>query len=302
MGAITQDRNTTIAGELGRRASTVPLSISVTGAAKASYGLQMVKDRILSPFLLQMVVFSAIDATESQLGQNTFAVTGAIEFEDGVLPLKLDNMYAGDFNLPAQVSLAAAIPLAYVMQSGFDALRLKRIALNLEAFPEKRQLQIEQVWSSRREVRPGDEVDLTVVMTGENGAEIVRKASYRLPIGTAPGPLHFTVADANTINMTEFRQLISSPPKSPVQLISFMNALRTSTSAYLRIWRAQPAYDVEGATLPDPPPSLAMILARTQPSLSALPAQANAKMAEIRIDAGNMVVTGSRSIQLEVKE
>ncbi len=306
MGSITEDRSVAVAGEIGRRAATIPVSISVTGrgagtAKPFTYQLRMVNDRVLAPFLMQMAVFSAIDATERTTGESSFSVRGEVEFEDGSAPVKLDNMYSGDFGLAAQVSLAAAVPVAYVMQSGFDALQLKRVSLAIESFPRKRQAQIDQFWSGRREVRPGETVDLTLVLSGENGLELTRKASYKVPIGAAAGPLLFTAADANITNLTEYRQLVTTPPRSPAQLVSFMNSLRVNTQAYIRVWRPDPAYEVQGETLPDPPPSVSMILARTQPSLSAMPAPPNSKIAELEISGDGMVISGSKTIQVEVK-
>jgi hypothetical protein len=262
----------------------------------------MVKDPVLSPFLLEMAMFSALDATERSTGEASFGVSGTVEFENGVPPVKLNNMYAGDLNLAAQAALGTAAPMAYAIGSGFDAIQLKRVSLHVESFPRKRQMQVDQIWSSRREVRPGETVDLTVALAGDNGTELTRKVSYAVPVGAPPGPLLFTVADATTINLTEFRQLVFSAPASAAQLISFLNALRANTKAYVRVWRMAPAYDVEGETLADPPPSVAMILARTQPSLSMMPALPNSKLAEMEIDAGDMVVSGTKTIQVEVKE
>lgn len=304
MGTIVEDRNTAVAGRLGQRASLVPVSISVLdrGGRSYSYQFQMVKDPVLSPFLLSMATFSALDATERSTGEASFGVSGTVEFENGFPPVKLDNMYSGDLNLAAQAALSTTAPVAYAIGSGFDAIQLKRVALHIEAFPRKRQLQIDQVWSSRREVRPGETVELTVALRGDNGTDLTRHVSYAVPIGAPPGPLLFTVADATTINVTEFRQLVVSAPSSAAQLISFLNALRPNTKAYVRVWRTAPAYDVEGETLADPPPSVAMILGRTQPSLSMMPALPNSKLAELEIDAGNMVVSGAKTIQVEVKE
>jgi len=309
MGTITEDRSTAVAGQLGRRAATIPVEISVRrrGSAAASetpgsYQMRMVDDSVLSPFLLQMAVFSAIDATERTVGAASFTVAGQVEFAGGAPPLKLNNMYAGDANLAAQVALSTAVPVAYVMQSGFEALKIKRISLEIGSFPRKRELQIDQLWSSRREVRPGESMELTVVLAGDNGAEVTRKIAYRVPVGALTGPLQFTAADSTTINLTEYRQLLTTPPKSVAQLLTFLNSLRSNTKAYLRVWRAEPAYEVQGENLPGPPPSLGMILARSQPSLASLPAPPNSKLAEFEIEAGDMVVSGSKTIQVEVKE
>jgi hypothetical protein len=307
MGSITQDRSVAVAGELSRRASTIPVSITVTdrgehAAAPNHYDFRVVNDRMLAPFLLQMAVFSAIDATERTTGEASLSIAGEVEFENGAAPIRLDNMYSGDLGLAAQVSLATAVPVAYVMQSGFPSLALKRVALRIESYPRKRQLQIDQLWSSRREVRPGETVELTVVLSGENGQEVVRTVPYRVPVGAPPGPLQFTAADANTINITEYRQLVSVAPKTASQLIEFMNGLRANTKAYIRVWRTDPAFDVAGETLPAPPPSAGLILSRSQASLSATPALANARLAELDIPAGGMVISGAKTIQVEVKE
>ncbi|HWR49995.1 MAG TPA: SpoIVB peptidase S55 domain-containing protein, partial [Bryobacteraceae bacterium] len=242
-GAITQDRSVAVGGELGRHATMLPVSIAIArrgvkGAEpRATYSMNMVRDRILSPFLLQMAVFSAIDVTEQALGESTFAITGHVEFEGNVAPMKLDNTFAGDMNVPAQAAMAMAVPVSYVLQSGFEALRPKRVEISIEAFPSKRTLQIDQVWPSQREARPGDTIELTLVLTGENGQEITRKIPYRIPIGARPGPMQFTAADAMTINLTEFRQMLTQAPKSAAQLVAMMNAMRANTKAYVRVWR-----------------------------------------------------------------
>ena len=56
MGTIIEDRSTSVYGELGRRASTIPVNIEVHGARHSpfSYRMNLVNDRILSPFILQM--------------------------------------------------------------------------------------------------------------------------------------------------------------------------------------------------------------------------------------------------------
>ncbi len=308
-GSITQDRSVAVAGEIGRQAAMIPVSLSVLrrtrdGAPdrRSNYEMRIVRDRLLSPFLLQLAVFSSVDATEQAIGESTVAVKGRMEFENGSEPLKIENTFAADANLPVMVALASAVPVSYVMQSGFDALRPKRIALDIDAFPRKRTLQIDQVWASRREVRPGDTIEITVLLSGDNGLELARKARYRVPIGAPAGSLQITAADAMTINLTDFRQMLLQMPKSPSQLVSMLNRMRPNTKAYIRLWRTEASYDIQGENLPDPPPSAAMILSRMQPSLTGMPAMPNSKVAEIEIGAGDMVVTGSKTIQVDIKE
>jgi hypothetical protein len=300
MGTISQDRSTAIAGELGKRARMVPVSISLARAGRKldGYQMQMVNDRFLAPFLMQAAVFSAIDSTERTLGASTYSVHGEIQFRGGAQPLKLDNMFAGDANTAMQVSLSAAIPLAYVLQGGFSSLEVKKVAFEIDSFDEKKQLQIDQVIASPREVRAGEKVHLTAILVGDNGAEVTRTVDYAVPIGATPGPLYFTVADGNIANLSEFRQILGRTPHSAEQLVASVNKLRGNTKAYVRVWRQEPNFQLEGEDFPDPPPSLALILAASQTALQTR----NAKVAELEISGGDAVISGAKTVQVDVKE
>ena len=303
MGTITQDRSTSIYGELGRKAETVPVAITVKDGRRAplAYHMQLVNDRVLSPFILQMAVYSAIDATERTLGLASYSLRGAIEFQHSVQPLKLDNTYSGDFNVPLQASSGVSSPLAYLMAAGFDALKVKNITLEIEASERKRLLQIDQVTASPKEVHPGQPVDLTVTFTGENGVEMQKSLRYTVPVGAPYGTLNFTVSDATSSNLLDYQQLAASAPKSPTQLVSFLNSLRANTNAYVRVWRTDPAFQVQGQDLPDPPASVGLILNKAQ-AAQGLWFPHGSKIDELRIDTGNTVVTGSKTVPVDVKE
>ena len=55
-------------------------------------------------------------------------------------------------------------------------------------------------------MRPGDSVDLTVTLTGENGVEVVKTVRYEVPVGAQTGMLNFTVADGNYSNLLDYQQ------------------------------------------------------------------------------------------------
>ncbi len=302
MGTVTDDRSTAVAGVLGRRARTVPLAITVTPrggkTAPVVYRMQMVNDAVLSPMLVQIATFSAIDATERVMGSSSFVVRGEIQFRDGAAPVKLNNMYSGDMNVPLAAALGAASPLAFALQSGFDSLKLAGVSLAIESLPEKKQLQIEQVWTTRREVRPGERVDLVVSLSGDNGNEKVRRLVYTIPAGAPTGPVYFTVADGVTTNLTEYRQLLTTPPRSAAQVLSILNGLRPNTKAYVRVWRPDAGYQVQGEDMPSAPPSLALILSRG----GGVPSGRGSKLAELEIDSAGAVVSGAKTVQVEVKE
>jgi hypothetical protein len=304
MGSITQDRSTAIYGELGRHAATIPLAVDITGGAGtlSRYRMQMVSDQILSPFLLQMAVYSAIETTERTFGAGTFVIHGRADFNSAVAPLRFDNTYSGDFSVPQQASLGVAASLAWVMGAGFDALRLRDVSVTIDAIEQKRALEIDQIAASKRFVRPGEALDIAVTLSGPNGMELVKNTRYRVPVGTREGSLELTASDATTTNLLQYAQAITLTPKSPAQVVSLINDLRPNTGAYVRVWTTDPSYDVQGADLPDPPPSLGLILARAQAAPGSMALARGSQLAELPIDAGPYVVSGSKTIQVEVKQ
>jgi hypothetical protein len=304
MGTIDQDRDTAIAGELGRRAPMVPVSIGISRGTRQieSYRMQMVNDPLLSPLLIQMAVYSAIDATERSVGASSIRVSGQIEFQNAPAAIRLDNIFSSDNGAAQQVALSAAIPVAYVLQSGFAALQLKSVAVKIEALDLKKQFNIDSVSASRRTVRPGEKLQLNVALAGDNGAETVRTVDYEVPIGAPAGPLYFTVSDANSANIADFRQILTASPHTASQLIATVNNLHPNNKVYVRVWRAEPAFQLEGADLPDPPASVTLILAGSQTNNAGISQVRNSKIGEMEIDTGDMAVSGTKTILVEVKE
>jgi hypothetical protein len=81
-----------------------------------------------------------------------------------------------------------------------------------------------------------------------------------------------------------------------------VNGLHPNTRAYVRVWRTDPAFQLEGADLPSPPASVALVLAGSQSSLAGVTQVRNSKIGEMQVDGGGMVISGVKTIQVEVKE
>lgn len=299
LGAITADHSTGITGEVNRRARMLPVRIQVDSPPPARrsriYQLETVDDRLLTPILVQMAVSSALEATERTAGVSTVTLRGRMLVRGGD-PIPISNIYAAELGAPMLVSAATAAPLAAVLQSGFDSLRLTGLELHMEVSNEKRQVQLDGVWSSRRTVRPGESIEITALYLGERGVELARKATYQVPVGAPAGPLYFTVTDGPSANLAEFRQFLLTAPRSPGQLRAFLTRLHPNDRPYLRVWRAAPTLQVQGENLPLLPPSMGAAL------LQSASQQANSLVAEIRMDPAPYLFSGSRTLQVEVKE
>jgi SpoIVB peptidase S55 len=310
VGTIVSDRNSTIAGEIGRPAHMIPLSVTVQSPQTGihNYHFQVVNDRLLTPFITQAAIFSTIDVTERTIGPGTLRLRGRIEFEGDRPPLIVQDIFVGDNAVAQQGSADAVVTLGFVLGSGFKDLRVKHITYTLDSIESKRQLRIAQVWASVHELRPGDPIEITALLQGENGLEVTRSATFKVPAGAPIGPLNVTVSDAMTMNAPEFAGLTQSALRTPEELIRVVNHFRGSGAAYVRIWRQEPSFTISGplpgGDITDPPPSVMLVLADPSASASsnaALTLTRGSQIAELTMPVDDYVVTGSKTIQVEIK-
>ncbi|HEX4165958.1 MAG TPA: SpoIVB peptidase S55 domain-containing protein [Bryobacteraceae bacterium] len=311
VGSIVSDRSTAVAGEIGRSAHTIPLTVTVHSTATGThqYKFQVVNDRFLTPFITQAALSSLLDATERTLGRGTIRLTGTAEWDDHLPTLAIRDTFVSDSGLVQQASTDAVVPLGFVLGAGFDDIHLKQISFQIETSETKNQLHLAQAWTSAHDVRPGDSFGITALLEGENGLQLVRTLTYRVPSGAPAGPLNLTISDGNTLNYPEFAGLSQSSAHSPGELIQLINAFRDNDAVYVRLWRAQPAFTISGPSpsgeLTDPPPSAALILsdpsdsATTNPSLTIT---RGSEVDQLSASVPGYVVSGAKTLQVEVKE
>jgi hypothetical protein len=152
-------------------------------------------------------------------------------------------------------------------------------------------------------------LEITTLLQGENGTELTRSATYHVPIGATVGALNLTVSDANGLNVPDFAGLTQSALHTPQELIRVINDFRGSEAAYVRVWRQEPAFTIggpmPGGDISDPPPSVMLVLGDASNSATTSQAQTltrGSQLAEIKIPVAGYVVTGAKTIQVEIKE
>lgn len=296
MGAITEDRSTAVTGIAGQRARMTPLEIKAGGR---TYRMSVIQEKVMTPLVTQMAVASALETTQRAVGSATLHVRGEIRFHGG--SVKVDDVSSGDVAVPTLAANAIGTPLTFALASGFDALKLTGISLDISSVEERRHMQIAGI-AGPRYARPGEQIELNVHLTGLDGAEEVRKVRYRIPVGAREQAYNFTVSDAAQANSIEMQALAGVPLRSPEQVLGVLNRRRPNTNMYLRVVRAGESYQVEGREFPSPPPSVAMILGRAQPGSENTVTLRGAAVAEIEIPGGGRLITGSKTMQIEVRQ
>lgn len=302
VGTITQDRGSGIYGILGQKARMVPLHVhlSTSRGIKKDLSFEVARDNFLTPLLINLTVFNSIVSTERAMGVQTLQVKGKISIK-GEQAVEIENRFSDDSNAPLFASMSIAIPVNFLLSSGYKNLNLENIDLNISAQEDDRQAMLDSIRFDRTELRPGDAVELQLLYKRPNGEIIQDTYPVKIPSDVTSGPLSLLVADGTALMARDAREqgeeLI---PRDLSQLIKFINNIRKNDRLYIRLYRQEPGAVVKGEGLPGLPPSVLSILRSERNSGGMTPIQTSAYM-EYELPPSDYVVSGSQTINLVIK-
>jgi hypothetical protein len=302
VGSISQDRSTGVYGQLGEKPRMIPVKMTVhTSRNKAeTYNFEMVSDSFLTPLLMKIAMFSSILATERQIGNQTIKVTGRIAVK-GHPDIVLDN----SFSAPSGAALFAvtdvARPLAILFNSGFDAVDLGGIEVDVTSLDSRSSGTLNRLWIDKTEVRPGESVEIQAFARNDNGNEFVERIPLQIPADAPAGPLVILVGDGASINQTDARTQPSADfmPKDMGQLVRAINKLKKNNRLYVKLMRSGGGAIVNNEEMPVLPPSVLATLGSQRTSGGYTPLSV-ATLSESALPPSQFIISGQQTITINV--
>jgi len=258
VGTIRQDRFGAIYGVVGEKAAMIPVHIKVNSTLnrEEDYSFEMIQQPFLSPFLLNLTVISAVSATERLVGPTTLDLRGNIRLSSGER-VNLEDVDSTDMNAANLAAAAVSTPLAYILASDFPGLRIEGIDLSVGASNEKRLATLEQAWSSKSEVRPGERIEVTALLRTPSGESVVERIPVDIPGSVRDKNLSIVVGSGSAINLIENRLTPQvTTPRDLAQLVRALNRMRRNNRVYALLMAPQSSFVLQGDEYPSPPPSL----------------------------------------------
>ncbi|HVF88755.1 MAG TPA: SpoIVB peptidase S55 domain-containing protein [Blastocatellia bacterium] len=301
VGSISQDRSTGVFGRLGEQPRMVPVRMKVrTSRNKVEdYNFEIVSDSFLTPLLMKIAMFSAIMATERQVGNQTIKLSGRISV-NGQPDIVLDN----SFSLPNGASFFAVSaverPLSIIFNSGFDAIDLSGIDVEISSSDNRSSGMLSRLWIDKTEVRRGESIEIQAFARNDNGAEFVERIPFEIPADAPAGPLVIIIGDGASINQTERSQPSADfVPKDLGQLVRAINKLKKNNRLYMKAIYSGTGAIVNNEEMPTLPPSVLATLGsqRTSGGYTALSV---ATLAERELPPSQFIVSGQQSITINV--
>jgi len=302
LGVLRQDRSTGVLGTLGIAPRMIPVTIRqhTSRGATETYRFEMINNSVFTPLLTNLTVFSAITNSERSFGDATLRLRGRIKVphHDDVV---LDNRFSALNDAPVQAALAVALPVSYLLGSGFEDVTIEGIELEIEAFEQRRIGVVDRVWINRTDVRRGESVDVQIYARTGDGREIVERVPVEIPEDAPLGKLLVIVGDGSSIQAYDGRPPLVSlgSVQNLSQLIRALNRLRKNDRLYVKIVRATTGAVVNNEELPLLPPSMLATMGSDRTAGGYQPVQ-YATLKEIEIPPGDYILAGQQQVAITV--
>ena len=301
VGSINQDRATGVYGKLGDKPRMVPVRLTVhTSRNKIeTYNFEIVSDAFLTPLLTRITMFSAITATERQIGNQTLKISGSIAI-NGQSDIKLDNSFTSPNGAALFAVNAVAQPLAVLFNSGFNALDLRGIDVDVTSADSRSSGSLNRLWIDKTEVRRGEAIEMQAFARNDNGSEFVERIPLVIPADAPIGPLVIIVGDGASLNQADRSQPSADfSPRDLGQLVRAINKLKRNNRLYVRVMRAGTGAIVNNEEMPVLPPSMLATLGSSRTSGGYTPLSV-ATLAEHELPPSQFIISGQQTITINV--
>ncbi len=261
VGAVSQDRATAIAGELGAPPRLIPMKVTLTSdrGFTRTFSFSAVNDDFFTPLLTYLAVANTLSSYERQVGTATFAVDGTARIA-GHEPVRFADLFAG-VNAMVETASYVAGPVTMLLGNDLSPVRLESIDLTITASERPLTATIERVWLDETRPRPGRTVPVKVLVRAYGGEDHVYTVPVAIP-ANAPQSLTLLVSDAASLTAWERRERQRSEKVTSVdQLIRAINDQHRSNRLYVRLVARDAGAVVNGEALPSLPPSVLDVLA-----------------------------------------
>jgi hypothetical protein len=302
VGAFTQDRLLGVLGRLGARPDMIPVAITVATPRKppANFSVEVARDPVLAPFLLNYALFNFLQAEERAIGAATIEVAAEIELAGGeTIPVR--NVVSSPLSAAQQAALFVAVPLQFIFSSGFPELDVTGVKVRARIRDELSAARIDSVQADRAEAKAGETIRLKINLQRQDGRMAALEFPLHLPEDFPPGPLQVFVGDGATLTQLE-RQLEPGlfVVSTPRQLVGALRNLRQSATVYVKLYRKGEGIFSRGHAFPALPASWLDIFTGSRTQGASLPLR-YIHLLEKSLEDQNYVITGSQSFQLDVK-
>jgi hypothetical protein len=234
-GAMTQDRLSAISGRFDQEAPMGRYRITRRheGEARPEWRGRFAQHEMLTPFLIAMALRNALMDEQDFSVNATLRIRGTIGLE-GLPPLKLDGLYSGGSGERMSALLDQIFPLLQLTSAFPKQVNIQSLDAEVETFESARVWDVIEMRPQTRALRPGQRVQVEVLLRSLEGEERRWTQSIQVPEEIRAGAVELRLLGGASLQSEQQMEGLAAVPESPAGLLRGLRYY-PSDRAYLQL-------------------------------------------------------------------
>jgi len=263
VGTITQDRLSAIGGRIGPIPEMTALRVRVTPVAgpERTFHAQVFQHPRLTPLLVAMGIFEALESTQETVERVTVQVDGRAHLRGhGEIAFRQAGTGARGV---AGIAREWQERLRALLENPFGEVQVDAVELEVTVRPGWKATTLRAVQVANTRVRAGEDLQVEVTLGRERAEPLRWQLRLAVPADVRAGEtLTLVLADGETA--AALVEGAEAPALSVADLVARWRAARAPDRLYALLLRPAAGVQAEGVTLPDLPPSVRATLLASQ--------------------------------------
>ena len=309
VGTVTQDRSSAIAGIVGPSPPMIAVAIDVDdrvlhadrdGHADRDprvFHFEVVRDKVWTPAAVLFTVVGSIAAAGKMTGDYSIRLEAGIEVA-GHRMVSAQNLFSGR-GAPLMAGAAVSRVVRTLLDNRFETARFEKVDIRLTLEERNRQALIEGVRLARGAARPGDSIEVAVLLRPLQGDLERHTIELQIPESTPEGQLELRVSDARSAQMMERKRAPGTGnPRSLAQLLDALEATPGNNEITVDLLLRRPGVTVGSVELASVPGSMLSVMRSSRHAGETVLTQGTVLAS--RTLATEYVVSGQRQLPITV--
>lgn len=267
IGTLVQDRETSIAGIIGKHPSYIPVHVNIqtTDGKQHQKYYEVIRDRGISGLYTGIGTSYLLDALEFYFHDHTVNLGTTITLKDHpdlknrVLTYK--NVYSSSGSPASGVMQTLSFPMGMLDSNTYTKVHVEKVDLDIKVEDKRRTAGIQSLRVDKLRYRPGETVAVEITLQPYLEMPIVLTGTITIPKDTPDG---LVVLLASNGNFYESWQRSRAPYnfryRNINQLVELLKREENNSNIILELSVPQPGLTVQGEEFSNLPPSVMSVM------------------------------------------
>ena len=267
IGTLVQDRETSIAGIIGKHPSYIPVNVNIqtTDGKQHQKYYEVIRDRGISGLYTGIGTSYLLDALEFYFHDHTVNLAATITLKDHpdlknrVLTYK--NIYSSNGSPASGVMQTLTLPIGMLDSNTYTKVHVEKVDLDIKVEDKRRTAGIQSLRVDKLRYRPGETVAVEITLQPYLEMPIVLTGTITIPNDAPDGLVLLLASNGNFYQSWQrSRAPYNFRYRNINQLVKLLKREENNSNIILELSVPQPGLTVQGEEFSNLPPSVMSVM------------------------------------------